>query len=132
MHRKARTMIALSNRVHTFARPNNKEKLTEFFTKILGCEVLTLPAGPGVPTPVVAFRFPNGGALSVEFTEDALDERQAHRGAYLELKTDDPSRLKNKILEAGLPSVEEYTTNQYFYFQAPGGLVMRLAAADAL
>ena len=120
-------MIALINRAHTFARPNSKEKLTEFFTNILGCEAVMIPEGPGLPTPAIAFRFPGGGSLSFEFTEDALDEKQARRGAYLELKTDDPSALKEKILELGLPRVEEYISNDYFYFQAPGGQVLRIA-----
>ncbi len=120
-------MISLINRVHTFARPTSREKLTEFFTTILGCEVLVIREGPGVPRPVIAFTFPNGGSLSVEFPEDALDEKQARRGAYLELKTDDPLKLQKTILEAGLPSVEEYTSNNYFYFQAPGGQVFRIA-----
>jgi hypothetical protein len=114
-------MIALSNRVHLFARPSSKEQLTEFFTTILGCEVL--------PTPVLAFAFSNGASLSVEFTEDALDEQQARRGAWLELKTDDAPALKQKILAAGLPRVE-YPGNDYFYFQAPGGQVLRIASTE--
>jgi hypothetical protein len=122
-------MIALSNRVHTFARPNSKEKLTAFFTTVLGCEVLVSADAPGLPTPVSAFAFANGAALSVEFTEDALDEQQARRGAWLELQTDDPAGLTKKILEAGLPKVE-YFGNDYFYFQAPGGQVLRIAATN--
>jgi catechol 2,3-dioxygenase-like lactoylglutathione lyase family enzyme len=122
-------VIALSNRVHSFAHPANKEKLIAFFTNILGCEVLEIPAGPGVPSPAVAFTFPGGGSLSFEFTEDALDERQARRAPYLELRSDDPSALKQKIIEAGLPGVEEYTTGEYFYFQAPGGQVIRIVPA---
>jgi len=114
-------MIALSNRVHTYARPNSKEKLIECFTEILGCEILS--------TPVLAFAFSNGASLSVEFTEDALDEKQARRGAWLELKTDDALALKEKVLAAGLLRVE-FSGNDYFYFQAPGGQVFRIASND--
>ena|SRR5579884_4162168 len=114
-------MVALSNRVHTYARPNSKEKLIDFFTNILGCEVL--------PSPVLAFAFSNGASLSVEFTEDALDERQARWGAWLELKTDDATGLREKVLAAGLPRVE-FSGNNYFYFQAPGGQVFRIASSD--
>ncbi len=122
-------MIVLSNRVHMFAHPNSKQRLTEFFSTILGLEVLVSSDAPELPAAVIACRFPNGASWSVEFTEDALDEKQARRGAYLELQTDDPSALKKKILAAGLSRVE-YIGNDYFYFQAPGGQVLRIASSD--
>ena len=121
-------MIALSNRVHMFARPDVRDKLTAFFTDILGLKVLASADAPGLPTEVIAVVFSNGASLSVEFTEDALDEQQARRGAWFELKTGDPT-LKQKVLDAGLPGVE-YTGNDFFYFQAPGGQVMRIVSID--
>ncbi|SRR6266487_1033551 len=109
-------MIGLSNRIHTYARPEVKEALTEFFTHIFEAEVISMPG-----TSIVAFRLPDNSSYSVEFTEHALDEKQARRGAWLEVKTDDPEALKNKVLEASLPQVEYLTGG--FYFQAPGGQV---------
>ena len=109
-------MLVLSSRVHTYARPAVKESLTEFFAQILEAEVIPLPG-----TSMLAFRFADGSSYSVEFTEDALDEQQARRGAWLELQTDNPEALKKKVLEAGLPQVE-YVTGR-FYFQAPGGQI---------
>lgn len=109
-------MISLSNRVHTYARPEIKEALTKFFTGILEAEVVPIPGSS-----ILAFRFPDNSSYSVEFTEDALDEQQARRGAWLEVITDDPEALKKKVLEASLPQVE-YLTGR-FYFQAPGGQV---------
>ena len=106
-------MVALSNRVHTYARLDRKEKLIDFFTNILGCEI--------VPAPVLVFAFSNGASLSVDFTEDALDEQQARRGAWLE--------LREKVLAAGLHRIE-FSGNNYFYFQAPGGQVFRIASND--
>lgn len=67
--------------------------------------------------------------MSIEFVQDALDEDQARRGPWLEVETDNPAELSNRILEAGLPRME-YSGNDYFYFQAPGGQVMRLAQAE--
>lgn len=69
----------------------------------------------------MAFRFPNGASVSVEFTADALDEEHAARGAWLEVQTDDPTTLEGKVRAAGLPLVD-YVTGR-FYFQAPGGQV---------
>jgi len=117
VHRgKDRPMIALSNRVHSFARPDIQGELTAFFTDILGCEAVAL-----LGTPIVAFRFPNGASFSVEFTQDALDEEHASRGAWLEVQTDDPPALEGKVRAAGLPRVD-YATGR-FYFRAPGGQV---------
>lgn len=118
-------MIALRNRVHMFTHPKNKDKLIEFFTTILGCKVMVAPGS--LPQPILVFIFFNGSSLSVEFTEDvvdALDEKQARRGAWLELETDDPSTLKEKILEAGCRPFDY--TEGFFYFQIPGGQVMRI------
>ena len=116
-------MISLSNRVHTFARPAHKEALTDFFTNILEAQVVQIPG-----TSMLAFRFPDNSSYSVEFTEDALNEQQARRGAWLELKTDDPEALKKKVLDAGFLQVE-YLTGR-FYFQAPGGQVWGILSTD--
>src|SRR5215210_2981226 len=113
-------MADLSNRVHIFAHPRVREKLVDFFVNTLGCKVLLSSDAPSVPVPIVAFLFSNGASLSVEFTEDALDEKQARRAAYLELRTSDPSALEKKVLEAGLAEVKYFGTD-YFYFAAPGG-----------
>lgn len=122
-------MIALSNRLHMFARPEIRDKLIDFYTNILGCEVLVIPDATGQPMPIIAFVFSNGASLSVEFTADAPDEEQARHGAWFELKTDDAATLKKKVLELGLPKVE-YSGNDFFYFQAPGGQVLRIASTS--
>lgn len=121
-------MIALNNSVHIYARPASKERLVWCFTTILGCEAVTSADAPHLPVPVIAFRFPNGGALSVEFTEDALDERQARWGAWLEVRADDAPALQRKVIEAGLPLLK-HPGNDHFYFAAPGGQVLRIAQA---
>lgn len=118
-------MIALSNSVHIYARPESREKLAWCFTTILGCEAVVSPDAPGAPEPILAFRFPNGGSLSVEFTDDALDEQQARRGAWLEVKADDPVALQRTVREAGLPLLK-HLANDHFYFAAPGGQVLRI------
>ena len=118
-------MIALKSRVHLFTHPKNKEPLIEFFTTLLGCKMMG--ATRSLPQPILAFSFVNGSSVSVEFTEDvvdALDEKQARRGAWLELETDEPVTLKEKILAAGYRSFDY--TEGFFYFQIPGGQVMRI------
>ena len=112
-------MIALRNRVHLFTHPKNKEPLIDCFTRLLGCTQIDAPNS-------LAFQFVDGSAISVEFTEevvDALDEQQARRGAWLELETDEPLTLKEQILASGYRQFE-YRAG-FFYFQIPGGQVMR-------
>ncbi|SRR5712692_9242847 len=118
-------MIALGNRVHIFARPNVKEKLTWCFTTVLGGRAAGTVNAPGLTEPILAFAFPNGGSLSVEFSDEALDEPLARRGAWLEVKADDPAALKQRILEAGFAPVKHPATDS-FYFAAPGGQILRI------
>ena len=113
-------MIALNNRVHLFTHPKNREPLIDCFTTLLGGRIIAAP-------PSLVFQFVDGSAISVEFTEevdDALDEQQARRGAWLELETDEPLTLKEKVLAAGYRSFDY--REGFFYFQIPGGQVMRI------
>jgi len=121
------TGLAFSNRVHIHAHPAVKEKLTWCFSTVLGCGApMTLHAA-GIAEPMLAFRFPGGGSLSVEFTDQALDEQQIKRGAWLEIWSSDVDALKAAILAAGLPQVHFPATNT-FYFAIPGGQVLGLVS----
>jgi hypothetical protein len=121
--------VAFGNRTHIFARPSVKEKLTWCLTTVLGCGAPASLNARGLSEPILAWKFPGGGSLSVEFTEDALDERQARRGAWLEIWSSDPAALKKTILDAGLTQVHYGPTNT-FYFVAPGGQVLGVVSGD--
>ncbi len=122
-------MLALSNSVHLYARPETKEQFLEFFTGILGLQAVESSDAQGSPEPIYGFQFSNGASLSVEFTEDALSDQQARRGAWLELRTDDAPELQQRVLAAGLPRVvHPYTP--FFYVQAPGGQVFRIVSSN--
>ncbi|HXR64937.1 MAG TPA: hypothetical protein VN729_03385 [Ktedonobacteraceae bacterium] len=117
----------MSNSIHLYARPETKERFLEFFTGILAMEAFESSDALGSPEPIYAFKFSNGAALSVEFREDALDDQQALRGAWLELRTDDAPDIQQKALAAGLTRVvHPYTP--FFYIQAPGGQVFRIVS----
>lgn len=122
-------MIALSNSVHLFARPDAKRELLEFFTNILGLQAFESSDAAGSPEPIYAFRFSNGAVLSVEFTEDAPNDQQARRGTWLELRADNAEELQQKALATGLTRVvHPYTP--FFYIQAPGGQVFRIISSS--
>jgi hypothetical protein len=124
-------MLALSNSVHLYARPDTKERFLEFFTSILGLEAVVSSDAVGSLEPIYAFTFPNGASLSVEFTEDALFDQQARWGAWLELRTDDAVGLQQKALAFGLKRVVHPFT-PFFYVQAPGGQVFRIVENKAV
>src|SRR5260370_17205635 len=69
--------LAFSNRAHIFASPKVNEKLIWCFRDVLGCGAPISLNAPGMAEPILAFRFPGGGAFCVEFTEAALDEQRA-------------------------------------------------------
>lgn len=122
-------MIALSNTVHGYARPETKVRLLEFYTHVLGLRRIATPPPywMGSPELFYAFEFSNGKVLSGEFTDDALDDQQAQRGLWLALETDDAEGLQQKVLAFGLKRVvHQYTS--FFYVQAPGGQVFRIVA----
>jgi hypothetical protein len=121
--------LAGSNRTHLFVKPAFKEKFVWYFSTLLGCGTAMSLKAPGLAEPILAWRFPGGGALSVEFTDAALDEEQAGRGAWLELWAAEPEALKKTILEAGLKQVRYPATNT-FYFAAPGGQIFGIVAAS--
>jgi uncharacterized protein YciI len=122
-------MLSLSNRAHLFVRPRHKEALTRCLTTVLGCAAPLRLDAPGLAEPVLAFEFPDGGSVSVEFTGDAPDEPEARHRAWLELRSDDPPALRERVLGAGLPEVRHFGHN--FYFALPGGQVVGVAAARA-
>lgn len=120
---------ALGDRAHFLARPEYRDALVACFSKVLGCGEATVlpthdPAGP-----ILAFRFPGGGSISVQFTAGALDEASARRGAWLELRTSDPAGLEAAVFAAGLPQIR-YAATTTFYFAAPGGQVFGVARQD--
>ncbi len=121
-------MIALGNRAHIVAHPSVKERLALCFSTILGCGTPVSFTVPGLREPILAFRFPHGGSISVEFSEKALDEEQARRGAWLEIRADDPVALTRRVLDADLPRIEYIATNT-FYFVIPGGQVIGIVPA---
>jgi hypothetical protein len=122
----SKEMIALSNRAHLYAGPSVREALVECITTVLGCGTPVSIDAPGLAEPILAWNFPNGGSLSVEFTDEALDAQHARRGAWLELTAEAPSTVMDKLREAGLAELE-YLGRAYFVL--PGGQVVRIAPA---
>lgn len=117
-------MTALGDNVHIFARPHRREALVRCFEAVLGCTVRTVEF-PGIAEPMLVVGFPDGGALSIEFLDDAPDDDRPRLGAWLELRADDPAALMRAAMDAGLREVEH--PGHPYYFMAPGGQVFTIA-----
>jgi len=118
-------MTAPDSNAHIFAQPRRREDLRWCFETALGCGPVATVEYPGIAEPMLVVRFPDGGSLSIEFTDQAPDDEQPRLGAWLELRAKDPGAVMRAALDAGLPQVN-HPGHQY-YFMAPGGQVFTIA-----
>jgi len=58
----------------------------------------------------------------------ALDESEFLKAIYLELKTDNVEKMRQKIVAFGVRVLE--VPDPHLYFQAPGGQVLRLVGIN--
>lgn len=95
-------MTALGANAHIFARPHRREDLRRCFEATLGCGPVATVEHPGIAEPMLVVRFPDGGSLSIEFTDQAPDDEQPRLGAWLELRAVDPAALMRAALDVGI------------------------------
>jgi hypothetical protein len=114
-------VTALGDNAHIFARPGRRQELTRCFEAILGSGPVSSVQPPGIAEPMLLVRFPGGGHLSIEFTEEAPDDDRPRLAAWLELRAEDPAALMRAALDAGLTEVRH--PGHPHYFMVPGGQV---------
>lgn len=120
-------MTSLGNNAHLFAKPHRREELRWLFETVLECGPVATVGHPGIAEPMLVVRFPRGGALSIEFIDDADDSDEPRRATWLELRADNPAALMHKVLGAGIHEVKH--PGHPHYFMAPGGQVSTIAPA---
>jgi hypothetical protein len=116
-------MTALGDRAHILVRPEARDALVHCLAEVLGCGAPAVLNVAGRSEPILAFRFPGGGSISVEVSEDALIGGEVRRGAWLEVRTDDVEALIARVRDAGLDQITHVATPT-FYFALPGGQVL--------
>jgi hypothetical protein len=124
-------LAALGARAHMFVRPAYREKFTQLFRDVLGCNTKELNFGFSYPVLLVSF--PDHSAFSVEFTDlapedaqaDTIDDAHAFRGAWIEFRARDVSAVQEKLRAAGVRSFS-HPGSKHVYFSAPGGQVFRI------
>ena len=122
--------VALTNTAHLYARVSEKERLLRFFTEVLGLSPREVTvAYVTAKEPMYAVTFSNGAGLSVEFTDDALTDQAAERGAWLELTVTDRNAVEAKAQAFGTKRIVHPAT-PFVYLQAPGGQVFRIVGRD--
>jgi hypothetical protein len=120
--------MALGSNAHIFARPHRREQLTWCFETALGCGPVATVEHPGFDQPMLLVRFPGGGSLSIEFTDDAPDDDIPRLGAWLELRTEDAAAAMRAAVQAGLTEVRH--PGHAHYVMAPGGQVFTVTASQ--
>ena len=122
--------VALTNTAHLYARVSEKERLLRFFAEVLGLSPREVTvAYVTAKEPMYAVTFSTGAGLSVEFTDDALTDQAAERGAWLELSVTDRDVVVAKALAFGAKRIVHPAT-PFVYLQAPGGQVFRIVGRD--
>ena len=122
--------VALMNTAHLYARVSEKERLLRFFTEVLGLPPREVTvAYVTAKEPMYAVTFSNGAGLSVEFTDDALADQAAERGAWLELTVTDRDAVEARAQAFGAKRIVHPAT-PFVYLQAPGGQVFRIVGHD--
>jgi catechol 2,3-dioxygenase-like lactoylglutathione lyase family enzyme len=104
-----------------------RERALRFYTDILGCRKLA-----DVPYPNLdLYEFQGGFVLGLFFCDEAdtLSEKEQLKATWIELKTDSPDALKQRLIDFGVREVE-FEDKSRFYFQAPGGQVFRVAPME--
>jgi hypothetical protein len=120
-------MTALGNNVHIFARPHRREELRWLFETVLQSGPVASVEHPGMVEPMLVVRFPDGGNISIEFVDDAVDADEPRLAAWMELRSADPAALMQTVISAGLREVKH--PGHPYYFMAPGGQVFTIVAA---
>jgi hypothetical protein len=67
--------------------------------------------------------------IGVVYDDSALSAADRLNSIWLELRTENPEELKQRVLAFGINEVE-FWDKEHFYFQAPGGQVFRLVGVS--
>jgi hypothetical protein len=115
------TTVSLGENSKLTALPSERASIRKFYQDVLGCPQTRESDRADF------FRIGSNFYLGVVYDDFALSVSDRMKSIWLELRTDSPEELKQKILKLGIQEIE-YWDKEHFYFQAPGGQVFRLAS----
>jgi catechol 2,3-dioxygenase-like lactoylglutathione lyase family enzyme len=113
--------VTLGNHTATIAPPSQRQRIRRFFCDVLGAQA-------HVESDEVDRLQLGDFHLCFVYQEGALDESAFLKSTYLELKVDQPDRLRQSVLAFGVRRLE--VPDERLYFQAPGGQVFRIVGTQ--
>jgi catechol 2,3-dioxygenase-like lactoylglutathione lyase family enzyme len=113
------TTVSIGNHSKIVARHSDQERIRAFYQGVLGC-TLTKESKD-----VDYIRFHQGFFLAVLYQEAVATQEALMQSIWLELRSDEPERLRKRIVEFGVTEIP-MPGAEHLYFQAPGGQVFRL------
>lgn len=119
--------IMIGNHLKMHLPHNVRARAERFYTEILGCRKLKDAPYPNLDL----YEFQGGFVLGLFFCDekDTLSETEHIKATWMEIKTDSPEALKQRLIDFGVREVE-FEDKSRFYFQAPGGQVFRVAPME--
>lgn len=113
---------ALGQNLKLNARAADREQIERLFGDVLGCEITRREGADFI-------RFSNEFYIGVIYGQPTLGEVEGVKGIWLEVRVSDPEATKQRVLALGIKEVHHWDKD-HFYFQVPGGQVLRLAPRD--
>lgn len=111
--------VSLGENSKMTVHPAEQDRLERFYREVLGCNVIHKSKELDL------IQMDHSFFIGVVYDDSALPESELLKSVWLDLRTDRPEALKQKILQFGIKEIE-FWDKEHFYFQAPGGQVFRL------
>jgi len=111
--------VSLGNHSKIVASFADQARLRAFYGEVLGCTFTKQTRE------VDYIKFQDSFFMAVLYQEQGAGQEELRRAVWLELRSDDPAALGQKILDFGVYRIE-LPGADHLYFQAPGGQVFRV------
>jgi len=117
------TNVSFSNHSKIIAPRSQKNQIRKFYNEVLQAKITK-------QTDAMDYFKIGDFFLAVIYDDNALSEELLLKSIWLEVKTDEPEKLKQSILQFGAKEVESPMghANSHFFFQAPCGQVFRIVS----
>lgn len=117
------TNVALGEHAKMVVLPSERGRVQQFYRDILGCRVTAKSKAMDL------IRLGTDFYIGVVYDDSALSAADRLNSIWLEIRTENPEELKQRVLAFGITEVE-FWDKEHFYFQAPGGQVFRLVGVS--
>lgn len=114
--------VSFSNHSKIIAPHSQKNQIRKFYSEVLQAKITK-------QTEQLDYFKIGDFFLAVIYDDTALSDELLLKSIWLEIKTDEPEKLKQSILQFGAKEVKSPMPHGIqFFFQAPGGQVFRVVS----